>query len=277
MTKSRKNFAPMLIIGMLAMLTACAGAETETDDDSALRGKRGESCRARTDCESGLACISNVCGIESFNLAPSGKECVLVECRQADDCCPAPLPQCSGWQVDCSQGDTFACEQYNNFCVCDATKVTCVDNTCQQVCSATDPCPFGQICNAGKCGECATVADCAADETCTASKCVSKCSSNSDCAYFHSCQNAVCIDTGCTTNLECIAATQNVQASCGEAKCSVPCQTDLECGNPTNYNFQACVSGACIDIGCETDEQCRIAFMLPPSAGIEAECRTATP
>jgi hypothetical protein len=77
--------------------------------------------------------------------------------------------------------------------------------------------------------------------------------------------------------LECIAVTQNVQATCGDSKCSVPCQTDLECGNPMSYNFLACVSGTCVNVGCESDEQCRIMMGLSPGSNIEAECRDATP
>src|SRR6188768_4323464 len=51
------------------------------------RGKRGETCLARNDCDSGLACISGIYAKNEFNLKVTAKECTRVECDVTEDCC----------------------------------------------------------------------------------------------------------------------------------------------------------------------------------------------
>jgi len=67
------------------------------------------------------------------------------------------------------------------------------------------------------------------------------------------------VESGCQTDRECIAATRNVEATCGkDGKCVVACQTDLECGNPKDYSFYSCISGQCTYVGCASDKECEL-------------------
>jgi hypothetical protein len=120
----------------------------------------------------------------------------------------------------------------------------------------------GGKCLGGKCGQCASDDDCGgagSDLTCVSGKCQAPCQGDGDCAGFDRCLQGKCVESGCQTNRECIAATRNVEATCGtDGKCIVPCQTDLECGNPKGYSFFSCVGGQCLYMGCESDKDCRL-------------------
>ena len=122
----------------------------------------------------------------------------------------------------------------------------------------------GGKCLGGKCGQCATDTDCggsSSDLMCVSGKCKPPCQGDGDCSGFDRCLQGRCIEGGCQTNRECIAATRNVEATCGtDGKCIVPCQTDLECGNPKGYTFFSCVGGQCLYMGCESDKDCRLLF-----------------
>ena len=51
------------------------------------RGKRGETCLARNDCDTGLACLNGICAKNEFNIDVTAKQCTRVECETTDDCC----------------------------------------------------------------------------------------------------------------------------------------------------------------------------------------------
>jgi hypothetical protein len=55
--------------------------------------------------------------------------------------------------------------------------------------------------------------------------------------------------------------------------CLVPCQSDLECDSATQFKFKACIQGYCKDVGCETDEECRIFLKAQPGAMQDAVCQ----
>ena len=79
------------------------------------------------------------------------------------------------------------------------------------------------------------------------------------------------VETGCTTDRECVAKNVNPLSKCAMGKCQTPCQTDTEC-NVGRYSYQACVMGSCQDIGCETNEECRIR-LSGVSLNKDAVCR----
>jgi hypothetical protein len=213
-------------------------------------GGRGESCNARNDCASGLACINHVCSQNDFNLSVDAKSCDIVECQTTMDCCanyhgPAPCP--------------LTCDNMNR-CI---TMQTCMmDSDCFVVGLAK--------CNMGTCVECVADMDCHnANAKCVANKCNNGCTHNEECALFQSCQNGACMDTGCTSDRECYFATTNPLAKCANMKCTVPCENDAECGD-----FQACQSGNCVFVGCMTDEECRVYLKLTnDTSGRKAVCR----
>lgn len=230
---------------------------------------RGESCRARNDCRSGLRCINDICTLNDFDVAPSTLSCDLIECTADGDCCGDPPDFCAGLERDCAAGSTFACDEFDASCVC---RRSCAENRCIFTCASDADCGFGGTCSGGTCVECSTDSDCFGGRMCRSGSCVSGCTSNSDCPYFHSCTAGECVETGCTTDRECIAISDNPRAICVEAECSAPCESDADC-NVGGYRFQACERGQCTYIGCETDEECRIFLGVPPGSDSSAICR----
>lgn len=249
----------LFFLATLAVAAGCDGGSSG----------RGESCRARNDCASGLRCINNICALNDFSIEPTALSCDLIECVADGDCCPEPPPSCTSLERDCTAGDTFACDEFDRSCRC---RRSCQESRCVFSC-ATDPdCGFGSTCVAGLCVECSSDGECGGDRVCRVGQCVSACSSNSDCPYFHTCTGGECVETGCTTDRECIAATSNPRATCTEGECSAPCESDAQC-NVSGYSFQACTDGQCVYVGCETDEECRIFLRITPGSMSSAVCR----
>jgi hypothetical protein len=93
---------------------------------------------------------------------------------------------------------------------------------------------------------------------CAHNQCVPPCTTDSECPSFNRCSEGKCVDAGCSSDRECVAATKNVEAVCKDKKCVVPCQTDLECGNPQEYRFYSCIRNQCIYVGCESDKECQL-------------------
>lgn len=239
------------MLAFAGMAVALAGTFVMGCSQSSGSG-RGESCRARNDCTDGLRCISNVCVQQDFDIAQSAKSCERVECNVDADCCDDVEPGGT-----CNRG----CE--NSLCVFRCT----MDFECG-----------GGFCMAGRCASCRTDADCGTGNACRQGLCEERCESNADCPYLNTCTAGECIETGCTTNRECVALSDNPRAVCvpdevsGIRKCLLPCESDAEC-NPGGYRFQQCDAGRCIYVGCETEEECRIYLDLSPGSELRAVCR----
>jgi hypothetical protein len=269
----------ILIVGFLGLtgLFSVAGCSKDEDKPAGPElGLRGESCRARSDCSSGLACVNNVCVSGVYEVAPSAKECVLVECKQAADCCFIEQDVCASLQQQCTNDPGgFACQQYDATCKC--SNVACEKDKCvsKQTCDGMfNTCAGGLICSNGNCVQCTQESDCAGGKSaCIDTKCVPKCDSDTDCPDFNRCDNGVCAKSGCKSDRECKAATKNALAFCKEEKCTVPCQSDLECGNPNNWNFTRCVGGSCLYVGCETDKECQLYTNFVGQGNSEILCR----
>jgi hypothetical protein len=205
--------------------------------------------------------------IASFGVAPTGKECAVVECAVAGDCCPPPPSDCGGLLATCSADagtpSDIACQQYNASCLCSAGRRSCEANKCISHCFDDTECASstsGAIkCSGGTCVQCTSDRDCSNDAFCNNGRCLAPCASDGDCAGFKRCLNGRCIDSGCQTDRECISATGNVEALCGtDGACITPCETDLECGNPKAYKFFSCVNRQCVATGCQSDKDCRL-------------------
>lgn len=246
-----------------AILATVAGC----DGGGGLSG-RGESCRWRNDCQGGLACVNNICTLNDFNVAMTAKSCDLIECTADGDCCGELPSFCVDLQAQCEAGDTFACSQFDDNCVCNDA---CVENRCVFRCTTDSDC-VGGTCAGGTCVDCTTDDDCFGDQVCDTGSCVSGCSSTRDCPYLHACQEGRCVETGCTNARECIALTGNPRALCVDAECTSPCTNDAEC-NGGSYRFQDCIDGSCVYVGCETDEECRIFLDVSPGSSSSAVCR----
>ena len=120
------------------------------------RGKRGERCMARNDCESGLACLNGVCAKNEFAIDVSAKQCDRIECSEDTDCCgdrPTSAP------TKCKNRDL----------ICDSSNAQ-LPGCSPTSCAATGTCQGGGTCGAGTCnlvgGTCTDATDCL--DTCNA-------------------------------------------------------------------------------------------------------------
>lgn len=281
----------MLVAGALvSAINSGCGDDDPTATNPSRLARKGEACQTTNDCAPGLACLPGSSGIGTcvlgvFNVPQTAKECAVIECKTAEDCCDEPSASCVLLKEQCDQdlalidagvgGTTTptSCLQYEAQCVCDPQKRDCENGRCITKCLNDSACVnAGGHCLGGKCGQCASDDDCkqgnpASELTCMNGECKAPCQGDGDCPGFERCVQGKCIEGGCQTNRECISATRNVEATCGtDGRCIVPCQTDLECGNPKGYQFYSCVQGQCLYMGCESDKDCRLLLTGPGSS-----------
>jgi hypothetical protein len=128
---------------------------------------------------------------------------------------------------------------------------------------------------------CALDEDCpVVGQRCANNTCVGACETNTQCPVFSSCEDGACVPTGCLDDRECVAALNNPRAVCVETECQTPCDRDADCiASPVSqvFSFAACVDGLCEDLGCKTDEECKIRLSLAGSTFYEARCLANTP
>jgi hypothetical protein len=254
-TRSRAAIiAGMSIMGAIA---ACYSIDSKPVRASA----KGEGCQSSDECESGLSCVPSgggglgVCALNKFNVAVTGKSCEFVQCRTTEDCCANVF------------GDAASC----------TSRVQCSEDKCVTKCTQDIECGGGAAkCTGGKCVQCTKDTDCG-NERCSDGQCQPKCTSDSQCPGFNRCTDGACVKSGCQADRECIAATGNVEATCGtDGGCQLACRSDIECGNPKSFKFFSCVDGNCTDVGCESDKDCQLRASgggAPPGGGNIAACK----
>jgi len=249
-------FATLLFASLFAL-----GACSKSSSDAPRTSRKGEACRTTSDCSDSLSCVPSqgaggggICVTGEFKIATTAKECAIVQCASPADCCPA--------------GAT----------TCDASRYTCNAGVCKVVqCTSNTQCFGGGTCSNGQCTECTTNANCGNGESCQDGICCPPCVSDSECPSFNRCTNGTCTESGCQSDRECIASTRNVEATCGsDGKCVVPCQTDLECGNPQDYRFYSCIAGQCTYVGCSDDKECELYLGSTGTGSGRAVCRDKT-
>ncbi len=264
----------VVLAGLL--LSVSNGCGDDDDETSSRAARKGEACESTRDCAGGLSCLPNgsrggVCVVGIFNVATTTKECAITQCQVAADCCDTPSSSCPSLKENCDEQDagaeSAACKQYEALCVCNTNKRDCEAGKCITKCIDDETCTKngqGSKCLGGKCADCAVTEDCTKrnpEYTCISGECKPPCQTDGDCPGFERCSAGKCIESGCHTTRECVAATRNVEATCGtDGKCIVPCQTDLECGNPKGYSFFSCVAGQCLYVGCDSDKDCRLFY-----------------
>ena len=259
-------------------LQGCSKAAQKIVPDT--RGKRGETCLARNDCDTGLACLGNICAKNEFNIEVTAKQCTRIECDVTEDCCGTKATEAP---VKCD-GRNEICEPENRLLP------GCVTTTCTS--SAT--CQGGGVCPMGTCqgglstGACATAGDCPRDTcnlatgSCTLSGSV--CTTDASCPYYTSivscsqrvcncqnpvydptdpicsdpdcedicllrCQDSLCLeDKSCKTDAQCLALGLQI---CDGGRC-VECTKNSECDVE---NDETCEAGACHK-PCKQNEEC---------------------
>ncbi|MBX3191988.1 MAG: hypothetical protein KF819_33665 [Labilithrix sp.] len=260
--------ALLLVVGLVAL----GSSNACSDDDRAPSrvSRRGEACQVTSDCADGLSCMpvpggaGGLCVTGVFRIEPTGKECAIVECSLGADCCETPKERCAELFALCQTdaGARDACDAYDRLCGCERGERVCSFGRCESRCTDDFECTRssgGRRCAGGTCVACAFEDDCPAGRPCVNGKCTPPCSADGDCAGFDRCVDGKCLPSGCLTDRECVAATRKVDARCGTAgRCIVPCQTDLECDNPTAFSFFACIQNECTYVGCETDKDCSL-------------------
>jgi hypothetical protein len=252
----------MFILAMSAAGVTAAGCNSSNDDQRFSR--KGEVCQTTADCESGLSCVprssgsNGICVKGEFKIAQTAKECAIIECHDSVDCCPTPPSNCASLDQQCKQSPgSFACDDFNRLCRCDGSRYACESGRCRPACKTNTDCGIGS-CIEGKCVECEDDGQCRNGTVCNSGRCVPPCTSDTECPSFNRCSEGRCVDSGCSSDRECVAATKNVEAKCTDKKCVVPCQTDLECGNPQEYRFYSCIKNQCVYVGCESDKECQL-------------------
>ncbi len=252
-------------LAALALITASIACSTSR------KSKKGESCEYSLECESGdLACKGGMCVLADFSkLAQLQTQCKAFECSTSDNCClDATSTVCKNWKTACDllpdaqKATNTSCQLDKAYCDCTLANIACDTGRCEWRCVSDTECAIGK-CSDGQCVMCSQDTDCrqfGQDYVCQSpGACVPKCTQSSQCKGDEVCTDGHCIaDRGCAKDRECVAQTKNVEAFCRNAKCVVPCQTDLECDLPTSYKYQRCIDKECQSIGCETDHECEI-------------------
>lgn len=238
---------------------------SKSSDSTVRHSARGEECGTTNDCADGLSCVprtgagGGVCVQGEFKVAPTAKECAVIQCGAPADCCPKTVSAtCQQEQQSCMQGITSACDYYNKNCVCDGSKFLCESGSCKAHCTTTTDCGGIGQCTSGKCVQCTDDSQCTGGNLCNNNVCTPPCTSDTDCSSFNRCTDGRCTASGCASDRECIAATKNVTAVCTKNACVIPCATDLECGNPQDYHFYSCIKNQCIYVGCASDKECQL-------------------
>lgn len=247
------------------------------------RGKRGETCLARNDCDTGLACLNNICAKNEFNIDVTAKQCTRVECKETEDCCgdkatEAPA-KCDGRNEICDPANQFieGCPA-STTCTSDATcnGGTCTPGFCSGSFQTSDACETASDCPKNICvipagstsGSCAlSLAFCDATTTCvnyvaTCSSRVCNCQNpvwnrndpictDPDCedVCLLRCQDSLCLeDKSCKTDAQCVALGLQI---CDGGRC-VECTTKTDCDVD---NDETCEDGMCHK-PCTQNEEC---------------------
>lgn len=264
----------LLTLAYIAILHAVACAAGCASDPRL--GTTGESCRSRSDCARGLACVRNTCIPGGLGVTATGRECYRVECGEDADCCAdfVPSANCDVYEANCDSNPTL-CLAYYSLCVCNES---CVSDQCFDDgpgCTVDDHCSSGSrpYCQAGSCVACREHADCGdGQERCVEGACETGCVTDDQCPLLHACDAGACVERGCDTDRECILLLADGRATCSDGECTITCQSDWECDESAR---EVCHQGACVFAGCESDAECRIVLEIEneQSDSVRAECR----
>ena len=271
-TWTLKNVA---IVSVIAVTSAC---ETSTQKvEPAGRGARGETCQARNDCQSGLACIAGTCSKNDFGIKVSAKQCDRIDCEEDKDCCgskPLEAPEecanreriCTPSVLGCTAGVSCAddgdCNGGN--CVtsttCSVSFLTCTSNA---NCRSADVCDTATSTCTLSGNYCTDDSTCWSNDTCNSTDgsysycslsglyCTddSQCYAGDVCGSICDCTNPdydaadpICSDPDCFDFCE---------LRCEEERCVVDttCEEDTDC-----VGLEVCDKNRCVE--CTADEDC---------------------
>jgi len=247
-------------VSVVSLFALASCSKDPTKFEPSTRGKRGENCQARNDCQDGLACLNGICGINEFSVNVAVKHCDRIECASTADCCgdkPTEMPaKCNVRTATCLA----------TFPGCNAAQVCTSDASCGGQGGTCRPAAASGTCSGGTLSglSCTTATDC--QDLCVSSICSysgGACAANIDCTYYTSttpvctkpsrtcsCANpnyngsaAICNDPDCT---------DLCTLRCDDERCVADrsCKVDAECGATTPF----CSDGQCVQ--CTADKDC---------------------
>lgn len=289
-----RSFLALFSLVTLASVAGCKNSDP-TKVEPEFRGKRGENCQARNDCQSGLACLNGICSKNEFDVDVATKQCDRIDCSSTADCCgdkPTEVP------TKCNQRATYCTSV---FAGC-STSVACTSDTqCGQGGTCRPAPTTGSCVNGAVSKTCATVTDCRdtctlATGTCTLTG--GTCDTDDDCLYVsyntsvtctkaertcdcvnpdYDSSNPICTDTDCTgdlcvltcedercvTDRSCDSAVDcpSVTPICNDDGRCVQCETSKDCDDG-----ETCEAGAC-HTPCKHDEECPLFYACSESSG----------
>jgi hypothetical protein len=248
---------------------------TSVCEQPSIPGCSPVSCTTATECNGG-ACGFGNCD-NSFDTCSDDADCM--DFCDIDGSCFASgffctidadcAGTCQGRSCDCDnpQFDPFdpLCSDPDcqDVCVLRCEEERCVED---DSCETTIDCPFNApMCDAGRCIECMDDTDCDDMEACQNGFCDTPCTQNEECPLFYGCKEGDCVETGCSSDRQCVLAfsddggEDSRLAKClppddesDTPICKIPCENDGSCAE-----FQVCTGGYCKFIGCKDNEDCR--------------------
>ena len=281
--KNRRLLAVTLLSFSTVMFVGC-----DNSDDSQRKSRRGETCSFTNDCKNTLACVNGVCIQDDFPVAVEAKECVLIECRNEDDCCGdnfVPSSDCDYYAGLCENAQN-ACETRLASCtsviescrgnsgdLCGTALQECSDGSmtgCAYVeseCSFTcregiTTCQDANACSSTS--ECDQAEDvCACNLQCSDNRCIEAreaCGVPADCGENLVCDDGECVecadDDGCRNGLV-----------CEEGSCIAACRVVSDC--PL---FSECNGGHCEHVGCTSNRECVLFTGSGAAVCLNAQC-----
>lgn len=274
----------LIVLASVILLSTIGGCKKDpTKVQPETRGKRGENCLARNDCESGLACLNGTCAKNEFGLEVAANQCVRIECDIDEDCCgdrPTSAPaKCRGRDSICSMPTLPGCVATT--CVDDTTcgggasclgtcvgtgqvaGTTCtVASDCPKV---TNTCVMGTGLTYGYCSltntYCTSTILCTTPTaTCSSKTCrcqnpdyqpTNTICTDPDCEdiCLLRCEDNLCLqDKSCKVDTDCASVGLRI---CDDGRC-VECTTNKDCDEK---NDETCDSGQCHK-PCKQNEEC---------------------
>ncbi|MET0793722.1 MAG: hypothetical protein ABW061_19540, partial [Polyangiaceae bacterium] len=253
----RSLFVLLSVVSLFSFV-GCSKDPTKVEPET--RGQRGENCQARNDCQTGLACLNGICGINEFSVGVAVKQCDRVECATTDDCCgdkPTEVPtKCNARATTCT----------STFPGCSATQVCTSDAACGDEGGSCRPAATVGTCSTGTLAglSCETATDCQdLCETDTCSYSLIACTEDTDCTYY-STVTPTCTKPSRTCN--CTNPDYNPSAAiCSDPDCTdlctlrcddERCVPDLSCKNDGDCSTGApfCLDEQCVQ--CKGDDDC---------------------
>lgn len=265
-------------LAILALSFAFVGCESDKAQkvQPETRGKRGERCMARNDCDSGLACLNNICAKNEFDIDVSAKHCDRVECSEDVDCCgDRPLKAPS------------KCKNREEICTPTLPGCTATNCTATGVCAGGGTCSPG-ICSSPGSGSCIDAEEChdVCDlDTGLCTRSSSACDEDTDCLHYSYNATATCSNRICNcANPDYVAGAEICTDPDCEDLCLLRCENEVcvqnaSCETPADCSAAAplCDGGRCVqclgDEDCdeEEDETCEKGFCHKPCK-VDEEC-----